>query len=244
MKTKSFIRIAFIAITILFLPQTIFAQSKADDYFQQGIMLANQGKLEEAIVAWEKSYEEGPAIGALYNIAQAYINLEKLSQAVVYFHKCIDDADRYKKYFEKNGWDYTMPEDMLEQYIDAHYCIARCYEETGSDNLAIDFYFKTIALAPENADYHHAYFFLGIRMRAVGENLVNSGKKEEGKELLDRAELFINKAAAIGDEEAKRFLNKNNDTPVQQKSKGQSGNAQSKTKSQGGLRKDPNFKIK
>ena len=54
----------------------------AKQFYLNGKMLFEEGRYEEAIIAWEKAYESSEKPVILYNIAVAYEKLESYQQAI------------------------------------------------------------------------------------------------------------------------------------------------------------------
>ncbi len=126
--------------------EPLFAQNNAIDYYNMGLALYYQGKLDEAIAAYQKAIEIDPDYAdAYYNIGIALRKQGKLDEAIAAYQKAIEiDPD----------------------YADAYYNIGIALRKQGKLDEAIAAYQKAIEIDP---DYAKAYYNIGIALRKQGK---------------------------------------------------------------------------
>jgi tetratricopeptide (TPR) repeat protein len=94
----------FVLLTLLSTPNVVMAQdgpddeaiARAQDYFSKGKVSFQLGKFEEAIVWFEKAYEETEYPDFLLNIAQSYKQLHRCDKAIFFYkqYKQQDNVDK------------------------------------------------------------------------------------------------------------------------------------------------------
>tara|TARA_B100000767_G_scaffold194021_1_gene181102 strand:- start:416 stop:1789 length:1374 start_codon:yes stop_codon:yes gene_type:complete len=151
-----------------------------------GVALKEQGKLEEAIEAYNKAIALKPDYADAYNnIGNALDDQGKLEQAVEAYNKAIvlkpDYADAYYNMgitLKKQGnleeaiEAYNKALAIKPDYADAYYNMGITITDQGKLEEAIEAYNKAIAIKPDFADAH----------KNLSYALLNSGRLKEGFE--------------------------------------------------------------
>jgi tetratricopeptide (TPR) repeat protein len=92
---KWIVALALVTATAVLVPDSAQAQDETDDrakeMYQNGADLYNEGRYEEAIVAWEEAYRLSNRPKILFNIANAYERMGDIQKA-------LDQLFRYKIY--------------------------------------------------------------------------------------------------------------------------------------------------
>jgi tetratricopeptide (TPR) repeat protein len=85
-------RAAAAALMLILAAGSARADTRADArrYFQQGMQLIDDGKLNEGIDLLKKAYTIRPHPSVLFNIARAYVTQGRVDQAVEYFERYLD----------------------------------------------------------------------------------------------------------------------------------------------------------
>jgi len=101
-------RVALIALAVLLAASSAAAGGKKADrqarrQFEQGVQLFNEGKYEQAAIAFERAYELKPSFKLLYNVGQVENELGHFVAA----------RDAYMRYLEEGGDE--VPEDRRLQ---------------------------------------------------------------------------------------------------------------------------------
>ncbi len=122
-------RIAVITSLLLLCFQcSLFAQSispedEAREAFKQGVAAFDQGRVSDALVAFERAYSLKPAFKLLYNIGQAQADLKLTRQAIQSFEKYL-----------REGGDKIEPERRAE--VEAEIARLRLVSGTPAPNQA------------------------------------------------------------------------------------------------------------
>jgi tetratricopeptide (TPR) repeat protein len=192
----------------------------ADEYFNQGAFYSNQMNYSQAIVYYKKALEINPNhYWANNNVGYTYYLTEEYSRAIPYLQKAIEiEPDNPYAYSNMGGVYF-----VLKEYYKA-----------------IDYCRKAINLKdrynenPSNGNY----FYYGEPYLYMG--LAYAGLNDEKNALA-----YITEAARLGDEYAKNLLKELEENAKSTQQQKKRSLPQQKTRpSQGGLMKDPNFKIK
>ena len=175
-----------------------------DAYYNMGIALQKQNKLEEAIVAYNKALSIKPDyVEAYYNMGIALQVQNKLEEAIEAYNKTIalkpDNADAYYNMgialkeqgkLEEAIVAYNKALSIKPDYADTYYNMGIALKEQGKLEGAIEAYNKALSIKPNYAD---TYYNMGIAL------------KEQGK--LEEAIEAYNKALSIKPNYAKAYNN-------------------------------------
>jgi tetratricopeptide (TPR) repeat protein len=176
----------------------------ADAYYNTGIALQHQCKLEEAIVAYKKALALKPDYAdAHYNMGIALQQQCKLKEAIVAYNKTLaikpDNADAYYNMgialkeqgkLEDAIVAYNKVLAIKPDYTDAYNNMGNALREHGKLEEAIVAYNKALAIKPDSAV---AYYNMGVTLQ------------EQGK--LEEAIVAYNKALAIKPDYAEVYNN-------------------------------------
>jgi len=179
-----------------------------------GIVLKDQGKLEEAIEAYNEALAIKPNYAdACYNMGVTLEEQGKLEEAIEAYNKALSLKPDYAEAYNNMGIvlkDQGKLEESIEaynkalsikpDYADACYNMGVTLEEQGKLEEAIEFYNKALAIKPDHAV---AYNNMGIILK-------DQGKLEESMEA-------YNKAIAIKPDYADAYYNMGNDLKDQGK---------------------------
>ena len=172
-----------------------------------GIALKEQGKLEEAIEAYNKALAIKPDYAeAYYNMGNALKDQGKLEEAIEAYNKALSIKPDYAEAYNNMGnalQDQGKLEEAIEaynkalaikpDYAEAYYNMGIALQEQGKLEEAIEAYNKALAIKP---DYAEAYYNMGNAL------------KEQGK--LEEAIEAYNKALAIKPDYAEAYNNMGN----------------------------------
>jgi len=176
----------------------------AEAYYNMGISLKEQRKLDEAIVAYNKAISIKPDYADAYNnMGIALKEQRKLDEAIVAYNKVIsikpDYADAYynmgialkeQRKLDEAIEAYNKAISIKPDYADAYYNMGNALREQCKLDEAIVAYNKAISIKPDYAD---AYNNMGIAL------------KEQRK--LDEAIVAYNKAISIKPDYADAYYN-------------------------------------
>lgn len=174
---------AILALTVLLAahPQVVFGQ-KAEDHYNKGTTLLNQGKLNEAIAELKQAVQMKPDMAAAhFNLGDAYERKGALDDAIASYKDAIKTKPD-AKYYLSLGLAYKKKKaltEAIEAYkksaeIDAKnpkvfFNLGNAYQEREAFVDAIASYNKAIALKYPNASA--VYFNLGVTCQKKGNNL-------------------------------------------------------------------------
>jgi protein O-GlcNAc transferase len=168
-----------------------FKPDYADAYYKMGIALQVQGKLEEAIEAYNKALAIKPDYaGAYYNMGIALQVQGKLEEAIEAYKKALSIKPDYAIAYNNMGnalKDQGKLEEAIEaynkvlsfkpDYVDAYYNMGNALKDQGKLDEAIAFYNKALFYKP---DYAVAYY-------NMGNALLEQSKPEEAIEAYSKA---------------------------------------------------------
>ena len=95
-------------------------RSEAKRHFRSGMALIARGQLESGIAELQQAYAIKPHRDLLYNIARAYLDLGRISEALEYFRKYVatNPPDRVKEFsFKGSGGSYAKLFDGTEKVL-------------------------------------------------------------------------------------------------------------------------------
>ena len=122
-------------IVALALGLTAGAQETPSVSVSEAVRLANQGKLQEAIEAFEALYQRAPDNKTVLNwLGYLYLKVGKPAEAVPVLEKAVQ---------------------LTPNSAEAWNNLGNAYLHTGQLEKAIDAYKKTLALKPNSADAHY-----------------------------------------------------------------------------------------
>ena len=126
----------------------------AEAYYNMGISLKEQRKLDEAIVAYNKAISIKPDYAdAYYNMGNALREQCKLDEAIVAYNKAISIKPDYANAYNNMGIalkDQSKPEEAIEAYN------------------------KAILIQPDYADAHHNLSFALLATKDFGQGFIQS----------------------------------------------------------------------
>jgi len=146
-----------------------------------GVANNAQGKLEEAIVAWNKALLIKPGFAEAHNnIGAAFLSQGKFEEASAAYNKALlikpDYANAHYNLgitlqelgrLEEAVASYRKAIALKPDYTEAHYNLGNTLQELGRSQDAEASYRKAIALKPDYADAHSN---LGITLRELGRS--------------------------------------------------------------------------
>ncbi|KER09216.1 MAG: hypothetical protein HY22_13195, partial [[Candidatus Thermochlorobacteriaceae] bacterium GBChlB] len=121
-------------------------------WYNRGNVLANIGRLEDAIESYRMTLKYEPQdVPSLFNIATAFEELGDYDQAITHLKKCLAiDMD----------------------YADAWYALACCYDLTDEPQIALVAINRAIRLVPDCTDYLHAKAEIEYSLGNIEESLL------------------------------------------------------------------------
>ena len=170
-----------LAVLLTIRPQAVFGE-KAEDHYNKGTTLLNQGKLSEAIAELKQAVQMKPDLAAAhFNLGDAYERKGALDDAIASYKEAIKGkADA--KYYLSLGLAYKKKKaltEAIEAYkksaeLDARdpkvfFNLGNAYQEREAFSDAIASYNKAIALKYPNASA--VYFNLGVACQKKGDNM-------------------------------------------------------------------------
>ena len=163
----------------------------AEAYYNMGISLKEQRKLDEAIVAYNKAISIKPDYADAYNnMGIALKEQRKLDEAIVAYNKAIsikpDYADAYynmgialkeQRKLDEAIVAYNKAISIKPDYVDAYYNMGNALREQCKLDEAIVAYSKVISIRPDHLDAHNN----------MGISLKEQCKPEEAIEAYNKA---------------------------------------------------------
>jgi tetratricopeptide (TPR) repeat protein len=172
MKKKYIVPLS-VVFAFLVLPGNILSGTDERNYYYDlGVSNYDEGKISEAISAWEKAIIVSPKfVEAYYNLGNAYEEKGLLKKAISAWEKVIEitpfDSDTYFNMgvaYTKRGMfgeavkTFQKAIEINPDDPEAHYSLGIVYANTGELDNAIEEYNSTIELRPDHAA---AYYSLG-----------------------------------------------------------------------------------
>ena len=173
----------------------------ASKYLREGLKNHEEGRIGEAITAYQKAIESDPGFSIAYNnLGNAYADLNQYDKAIDAYLKAIERdpnyADYYKNlgntYIDLNQYDkaigaYLKANEIDPEDANAYFNLGSTYIDLNQYNKAISAFQRAVELAPHDA---RGYYMLGQLYFYAQNDLSKAEKMLEQLETLDY-ELYL-----------------------------------------------------
>ena len=167
----------------------------ADAYYNMGIALKAQSKLEEAIVAYKKAISIKPDYAdAYYNMGIILKEQSKLEEAIVAYNKAIFIKPDYAKAYNNMGIAlkaqskleeaivaYNKAISIKPDYAEAYHNMGNALQEQNKLKEAIKAYNNALAIQPDNAEINHNLSFALLATKDFDQGFIQSESRWKTK---------------------------------------------------------------